>query len=539
MIERKHRYGNLVFDRDAIVRAALRAYFEGIFRHGRPSRLASPGCDDPRWTGDLRRGAFHNGSEGPDYNVVAWTETGVIGLGYDLGFGPIEWLGLKVSAVTGGPDDVREALPGLPAELEPALVLATGMLLKGEWHGERLASVGFWLHGDRVDGSLFEKTADAGARDLALWGFLHNGWLLPRACFHDGYGRPLVLEHAPTRDAPIYALMDAVIDRRLRGPTELTPEELAMLVPDSGRMFGAERMLRKAGITWPGSPEIPEPPPPPKEARNPFYAPATMVGRDHPEGHLGFDHDPIVRAALRAYLEAILSQLDPLERHKFTACVVPGWTGDVRRGAFFNGNGRGDYDVIAWTEAGIVGLTYQRGYGPLEQLGLSASQVTGGPDDVRGALPGLPAELSPALVLAAGLLEVGAHGERLAGVGFWLQGHRVEGTLFDNPKAPGVFRLAYWGKLEFRGRLPLVYDPEIIALKRNVTFNMVEPIKALADAVADRAFAGPTELTADELALLLPTPPDPERLLGAQRMLQKVGITWQGSPEIPEPPPRE
>jgi hypothetical protein len=40
----------------------------------------------------------------------------------------------------------------------------------------------------------------------------------------------------------------------------------------------------------------------------------------------------------------------------------------------------------------------------------------------------------------------------------------------------------------------------------------------------------------DELATLLPTPPKPERLLYAQRMLQKVGITWPGSPEIPEAP---
>jgi hypothetical protein len=47
----------------------------------------------------------------------------------------------------------------------------------------------------------------------------------------------------------------------------------------------------------------------------------------------------------------------------------------------------------------------------------------------------------------------------------------------------------------------------------------------------------PTELTTDELATLLPTPPEPERLLHAQRKLQKVGITWPGSPEIPPLPP--
>jgi hypothetical protein len=62
------------------------------------------------------------------------------------------------------------------------------------------------------------------------------------------------------------------------------------------------------------------------------------------------------------------------------------------------------------------------------------------------------------------------------------------------------------------------------------------PIHALADAVTDRALKGPTELLPDELATLLPVPPDPERLVFAQRMLQKVGATWPGSPEIPETP---
>ena len=55
----------------------------------------------------------------------------------------------------------------------------------------------------------------------------------------------------------------------------------------------------------------------------------------------------------------------------------------------------------------------------------------------------------------------------------------------------------------------------------------------MVDTVVDRRLGGPTEFTTDELATLLPTPPDPDRVLGAQRMLQKVGITWPGSPAIP------
>ncbi|MDI3288546.1 hypothetical protein [Polyangium sp. 15x6] len=57
------------------------------------------------------------------------------------------------------------------------------------------------------------------------------------------------------------------------------------------------------------------------------------------------------------------------------------------------------------------------------------------------------------------------------------------------------------------------------------------------DAVVDRRLKGPTEFTPAELeTLLLPTP-KPERVLASQRRLQKVGITWPGSPEIPEKPP--
>ena len=116
--------------------------------------------------------------------------------------------------------------------------------------------------------------------------------------------------------------------------------------------------------------------------------------------------------------------------------------GDLQRGAFYNDDGCGDYEVVAWTETGVVGLAYELGWGPIAQLGLSCDVVTGGPDDVRGAVPGLPDELEPAFMTAVGLLgtreevyrkgEVyGVYKEKLAGVGFWLYGERVAGTLFD------------------------------------------------------------------------------------------------------------
>ena len=278
MIERTTRFGRLVFDRDAIVRAALRAYVEAIFGSGPLKRVSFAACDDPRWTGDLQRGAVYNGDGCGDYNVVGWTEAGVVGLAYELGWGPIEHLDLPVSAVTGGPDDVRGALPGLPAELEPALVLAAGMLLTGEhkrgdvYVEEKLAGVGFWLCGDRVAGTLFDDPVDVGARQLAMWGLLQGGRLLPRsAYFSNPQNRADVAEWA-RRDAPIHALMDRVVDRRLGGPTEFTADEIERLFPtplDREQLLGTQRMLQKVGITWPGSPEIPEPPKP--TGPNPFW----------------------------------------------------------------------------------------------------------------------------------------------------------------------------------------------------------------------------------------------------------------------------
>ena len=269
MIERATRhFGNLVFDRDAMVRAALRAYVEtslfGI------ARFDFPAARFGEWTGDLQRGAFVNFDGCLDYEVVAWTEVGVVGLALDGGQGPIQQLDLSVDAVTGGPDDVRGAVPGLPEELEPALVLATSMLDVGPDYGERWAGVGFWLLGDRIGGMLFlfhNPTLARGAHRLAAWGLLHNGRRLPLCCEASTSPRPgkIVDNHVRPQDAPAHAIMSAVVNRRLSGPTELTATELEtllLLAPKPSQLLGAQRMLQKVGITWPGSPEIPEEPEP-------------------------------------------------------------------------------------------------------------------------------------------------------------------------------------------------------------------------------------------------------------------------------------
>lgn len=260
-----------------------------------------------------------------------------------------------------------------------------------------------------------------------------------------------------------------------------------------------------------------------------------------PFGRLVFDRDAIVRAALRAYIESLLAKLDPLERHRFPSSFGGVWVGDTRRGAFYNDNRCGDYEVVAWTETGVVGLAYELGWGPIAQLGLSRDEVTGGPDDVRGAVPDLPDDLESAFMRAVGLLDTveevyrkgevyAVYKEKMAGVGFWLHGDRGAGTLFDDPTACGASRLAAWGLL--RGdRLPLARGDRVEPLTADLPSAV--PIQAIVDAVTARALTGRTELLPDELATLLPTPPEPSLLLCTQRMLQEVGITWPGSPELP------
>lgn len=272
-----------------------------------------------------------------------------------------------------------------------------------------------------------------------------------------------------------------------------------------------------------------------------------MVTRVTPFGPLEFDRDAIVRAALRARVEGVVALLPNCL--SFPAVLDGGvWWGNVQQGALYNGNGCGDNEVIAWTEAGVVGLAYELGAGSIEQLGLTPETVTGGIEDVRGAVLGLHAELEPAFLMAAGILHtnVGIHNgvfyrERLAGVGFWLYGDHVGGLLFDDPRARGGNRLAAWGLLRKGRLLPLSCEPFYYPEAGKIVVDHARPqdlpIHAIVDAVTDRALKGPTEFTSDELATICPTPPEPKRLLYVRYLLQQVGIRWPDLPDILEEPP--
>jgi hypothetical protein len=81
----------LIFDRDATVRAALRAYVEGIVAQ-LPNCLSFPAAEGAIWAGDLQRGALRNDDGCGDYEVIAWTEAGIVGLAFEIGAGAIEQL---------------------------------------------------------------------------------------------------------------------------------------------------------------------------------------------------------------------------------------------------------------------------------------------------------------------------------------------------------------------------------------------------------------------------------------------------------------
>ena len=131
-------------------------------------------------------------------------------------------------------------------------------------------------------------------------------------------------------------------------------------------------------------------------------------------------------------------------------------------------------------------------------------------------------------------VEVGPeHGEKWAGVGFWLYVDRVAGTLFDDPTASGAHRLAMWGALR-DGRLPLRYDRKTTAeIAEQLVRRGTAPIQAIVDAVTARALAGPTELTTDELATLPPAPPDPYDWLSPDSAFRRWASPGPARPRSP------
>lgn len=251
-------------------------------------------------------------------------------------------------------------------------------------------------------------------------------------------------------------------------------------------------------------------------------------------GPLTFDRDALTAAALHAFIESALTRLDPHRRLPFHGHAESTWDGDLQHGAVFLGNGQGDYQVLGWNPAGVVGFAFELGFGPQEEFGLEPDAITGGPDDVRHAVAGLPAALDSALVKASAqlLTDDSRLGERLASVGFWVDANEVGGSLFDEPEHPGARVLRGWGLLESGVAPGSARDAnaEIASAQALESASLVKVI----DDVFARARLGPTELTTEELEVVFEgPPPHADELVPARRALAQAGITWPGSPPIP------
>jgi len=249
-VARCHPLGYLVFNREAIIRAAFRAYVEVTLAYLDPRQChpIPPDCGQT-WTGDLQRGALAGDM------TVAWNEAGVVGIVFESRWRSSASLeSLPEGPVATNPDDVRSVVPDLPDELLPALEMACGLI--DQRHHIETARVGFWLCGDRMGGTLFDTPIDeVWWWRLAKWGRIGRGRLLPAYSGHT----EKITEDTFRAYAPFLAVVDAVVDRRLRGPTELLPDELATLFPvpiDMDVLVIGQRELRKVGITWPGSSEM-------------------------------------------------------------------------------------------------------------------------------------------------------------------------------------------------------------------------------------------------------------------------------------------
>jgi len=246
-VARCHPLGYLVFNREAIIRAAFRAYVEVTLAYLDPRQChpMPPDCGHI-WTGDFQRGALAGNM------TVAWNEAGVVGIVFEGCWRPSE--SVPEGPVATNPDDVRGVVPNLPDELLPALEMACGLI--DQRHHIETARVGFWLCGDRMGGTLFDTPIDeAWWWRLANWGRVGRGRLLPAYSGHT----EKITEDTFRAYAPFLAVVDAVVERAIQGPTELTLDELATLFPLPplpGRALPVQRELQQVGITWPGSSEM-------------------------------------------------------------------------------------------------------------------------------------------------------------------------------------------------------------------------------------------------------------------------------------------
>lgn len=198
--------------------------------------------------GDRTSGSLDFGDGEGNSGVLAWEGDNLVAFEFQLGFGPIEEADL--TDVTGGPEDVRALLPGLPDELEPLFQRAARRLRPGS-EGELSASAGLWLTRDDVGCSVFERRDSPVPGEAILrWGMGGGPGANP-ASDSDEEGSDDE-ESSGDVGAPLVALFARLLPRL---PVELSADEAALIVgagkPRSGRIEELKKAFGAVGIRWP------------------------------------------------------------------------------------------------------------------------------------------------------------------------------------------------------------------------------------------------------------------------------------------------
>lgn len=235
-----------------------------------------------------------------------------------------------------------------------------------------------------------------------------------------------------------------------------------------------------------------------------------------------FDPDTIIAGAIGSALLVAVARA-------FEDSSVPGtWvecdlSGDRSKGSFVGGDGEGNVSVLAWEGRALVAFEYRLGFGPAQQLDRSPDALTRGPEDVRGFVPGMPAELEGVFQRAAALLRDGPDGAPAASAGLWVTPESIGCSVFgaNDDYVPGR-EILRWGV----GPDDEICDDESVDDAAGAA--AATRAEAVIDDLASRAGPGRTTLTKEEAAAILATGSAP-RSGGLERMkslFAAVGFDW-------------
>lgn len=227
-----------------------------------------------------------------------------------------------------------------------------------------------------------------------------------------------------------------------------------------------------------------------------------------------FDPDTIIQGAISS---ALLTSVE----HAFTdSCVAEAWaeasvTGDRARGGFVGGDAEGNVSVVAWDGKNIVAFEHR--------VGVDAD-VAGGIEDLRRAVPGMPAELEGAFQRAAALLRGGPKGALGASAGLWVTPDAVGSSVFghDDTYKPGR-EVLRWG-------VGPDEECEDESDEEDAPYEKAKRAESIVDALVARMGSGRVALAKEEADAILATGAAPCEG-GVEQMkatFGAAGVDWPG-----------